>query len=486
MISICFTLSSREKKMKKMLIAPLLLLPMIASAQPVTKATVKMPGDKVETPKKNVYIRYFEYDDHVYSQAKKTEAGDVSEIDLRARYEFNANTFFDLRFETRPEENSEDNKTSKFEILLGHKAGDFNFSVDFDLKTDDGSTGGTSFGPDSDSEGTFISWSMSKAVSLSFFPYNFDGEVGTEFDTWDVTRIYHIEGAPSTINNTQLSDETITSKTIPGIVLTWKSDLSEKSNVKAWAGIGQATYLYPGNSSFDIENNPGASRWERREDTGYKLGFEFKSNAGSGGKIFKAEYVYHDESKETGALLSSAGSVYGLSFLGNFMFEGEVTYSKAGSAPWNVNRAGEWFDQQTPFQPVYKDNYGNRQDWIDEGDFAYGVKLGVRTTDQVLPYVSFKYQGKHFIFRDAESAHRLRTSDDAASHGGLARLGIGAFINKGNFMIRPELEWRRANNDVFGSSNDVRADRLLSTFKDTDSLLSVLLTYSFDGENRIR
>ena len=74
-----------------------------------------------EAPKKhNFYIDSFEYEDKVYSRSKKTELGDQVEIDVSVKYIYQPGTSLRLKFETSPEENRNDNESSKFELLLNH------------------------------------------------------------------------------------------------------------------------------------------------------------------------------------------------------------------------------------------------------------------------------------------------------------------------------------------------------------------------------
>ncbi|EQC44250.1 hypothetical protein [Bacteriovorax sp. Seq25_V] len=422
------------------------------------------------------YFKNFSYEEYVYSDSKKTEVGDTVELELDVAYDYSENTKFTLGFETYPEDNRFNNKTSKFELVASHKYENVKFSIDGELQTNepDNNSGGTSIGADLDSDKTYIKYNMSKSVALTYFPFNFDGEVGEEFNTWDVTRIYYFEGTPSSISGTISDDEKVAQKTIPGLVLSYEGE----NGLDVYAGIGKATFLYPGNANFNLSSNPNATRWERKETTGIKAGISYAQ-----AKEMKVElkYVTQDKSEQTGALLQSAASVYGLfNILDSFLFEAEVTYSKAGKAPWNVNRSKSWFDKTAPFQPIYADSTNKLQDWIGKSDTAYAVKLAYML-DDVTPYVFYRYQGEHFIFRERESAHILRTADDSKSHGGLSRFGLGSYFKKGKFTINPEFEMLRAKNPVFSSSSDVRDDRLLSTFKKNDYLLYIKVDYNFDG-----
>ncbi len=431
-----------------------------------------------EREKAKLYISHFSYEDFVYSQGRKTQLGDQAELELFFRYQYSKKTFGRFRLATDPVDNKVDNKTSKFELLIGHNDKIFKFGLDLELLTDDGNSGGTSLGLDLDSEHTFLSFQPIKKLRLTFFPFNFDGEVGQEFNTWDVTRIYFIEGAPSTVSGVPGTGDNIVQKTIPGFEFRFMP--TEK--IDFYAGLGMATYQYPVNKNFDLIDNPSAARWERREVVGYRLGTSLNA------KNFrlKAEHVGHKETKETGALLRRASSLYAIGRLMNrIICEGEVTYSEAGQSPWRLSRSTGWFEETTPFQPIYADYNGDIQDWVGKSDFAIATKLGYEM-GELTPYALYRFQGKHFVFREPESAHRLRTAFEDKSHGGLHRLGLGSVFRYGNFAINPELEYRKAKNPVFGNATDVRSDRRLASFKKTDYLLTLLLTYDFEGNKWFR
>lgn len=471
----------------------LLVLPLLCSSLIASVNAQNLPTeDKLETSAnlgerqlpRGFFLEKVEYEEYVYSRSKKTELGDQVEIDASIRYQHDENTFGRFRFETDPVDNRFNNKTSKFELLGGHKRGNFLVQIDTELNSNDG--GGTSIGFDLDSEGTFLGYKSDAGLGLTFFPFNFDGEVGVEFDTYDVTRIYYIDGSPSTVNNTQLGSEKIAEKTIPGLELSYEPTFL--SGFKFYVGAGVATYLYPTNANYNIQTNRAADRWERRQDFGYKFGAKYKGAR----QAISLEAVGHDKSEETGSLLEAAASLnfytFGLpwGFFSDLFVEGEITVTKAGKAPYRTSRTSTWFEQTSPFQPVYSDYYGNTQDWVGKTDSAYALKLGHKLSDTFLPYVFYRYQGKHFIFKERESAHTLRTADEAASHGGLNRLGVGLYKVYDKFTINPEFEWLKANNPVFGNSSDVRADRVLSSFKKNDFLLYLIVSYNFDGSKVIK
>ncbi|EQC52637.1 hypothetical protein [Bacteriovorax sp. DB6_IX] len=435
---------------------------------------IAMGANASTEPMEKFFVDYANYEEYIYSDSKKTEVGDQVELEIALKYNFSKDTFAKFRFETSPEDNRFDNKTSKFETRIGHTYKAFTFQVDGELQTDESDNGGTSMGLDLDSESTFISYKINNNFNLTFYPFNFDGEVGEEFNTWDVTRIYFIDGQPSDFSSgTQPTDVKIAEKTIPGFVLTYSKDL-----FKAYAGIGKATYEHPVNSSYDVVNNAVATRWERREDTGYKFGLSYNNDESL---RLSLDYVTHTEAKETGSLLETAASAQALVKLPkNILIEAEIAYSKAGEEAWNTSRSGNWFSTTTPFQPVYADNSSNIQDWVGKSDMAYALKVGMVLENQT-PYFFVRHQGEHFIFIERESAHRLRTADDSLSHGGLLRYGIGSKIRAGNFSIQPEFEILKAKNPVFTSSSDLRADRINSSFVKNDYLLYLEVNYDFDG-----
>ncbi|MCO4795560.1 MAG: hypothetical protein KC493_17710 [Bacteriovoracaceae bacterium] len=430
-----------------------------------------------ESAEKTFYIDSFQYEDTVYSRSKKTELGDETEIEISAKYIYQPGTFARLRFETSPEENRENNETSKFEIQLGHKYQNVDFSLDLELQTNKSSNGGTALGLDLDSEYTNIKWNISESFSLTFFPFNFDGEVGEEFNTWDVTRIKTIEGAPTTVSNSPTGSEKIIEKTIPGFVLSVKPSAVKGFGV--YAGFGVASYFYPTNPSFDLLTNTSATSWERKEDLGYKFGVNLDRDLAK----MKIELVGHDSSDETGSLLEYAGSFYLIGGFSGLVFDTEFTISKAGERPWYTPRGTTWFETTSPFRKIYSDYFGNAgQDWIGKTDFGAGLRVGYEMGD-VTPYLLYRYNGKNFVYIEDESAHLLRTADETLSHGGLNRFGAGAYIAYGNWVVNPELEIKNASNPVFGNAADERSNRLLSTYRKTDYQLALFVNYDIDGDN---
>lgn len=462
----------------------------VFAADTVTIQSMKRVEIDQEAPElKKFFIETFYYEDFIYSRGKKTELGDQVELSASLRYQYSPDTYFRTRFETYPEENREDNKTSQFEVLAFHRYGSVDFTVDLQINTNEnaGSTGGggSTLGLDIDSEFTRLNWQIADKLQLAFYPFNFDGEVGVEFNTWDVTRIYFIEGAPTTVLPNQ-GNNNVVEKTIPGLEFT----LGDK-RFNIYGGAGLATYLYSTNPSFDIQNNQTATRWERRTTFGYKFGLNYRSKEA---RIWLGA-VGHTKAEETGSLIEQAASLYGIFRLGGgFIFEGELVQTKAGSRPWRLNRSGTWFEQTTTpgFYPVYSDYNGNIQDWVGKTDIATGFRLGYEIEDDIIPYAALRYQGKYFVFRNEESANTLRTADESLSHGGIVRGALGTFLHYGNFVVNPEFEYRKAENPVFTNAADAffannnQSQRLLARFAKTDYLFRIFLTYSFDGSKPFR
>lgn len=423
-----------------------------------------------------LYLERARYEENVYSRGRKTELGDQVEIDVSLRYQHNEQSYARMRFETDPLDNRFDNKTSRFEFVGGHFYKNFAVRVDAELNTNDG--GGQSIGLDLDSRGTFLSYQEEKGFGAIFFPFNFDTQIGREFDTWDIARLYFVDGSPTNVNSTQLADEKIAEKTIPGIELNYRPD--GHRGWKFYAGLGVATYLYPVNPTYNILTDRAADRWERKESLGYKFGITYRAKNYIDATLFNFQVAGHNKTEETGALLAHGATLNARFFVDQWFFDTELTYTKAGKRPYRLSRSGEWFEQVAPFQPVYADYFGTPQDWIDQADGAFSLKVGYKY-GQSIPYVFYRYQGKHFVFSERESAHILRTADERFSHGGLHRLGVGQYLQYGKFVVIPEFEWRKAKNPVFGNSADVREDRVLSSFRKNDFLLYLTVSYFFDG-----
>ena len=436
---------------------------------------------------RSFFIETFYYEDYVYSKGRKTQLGDQTELSASLRYQWSPDTFFRTRFQTFPEDNRFNNKTNRFELLANHQYGNVNFQLDLEINTneknDDGtSNGGSTLGLDLDSEFSVIEWQLNDRLKLSFYPFNFDGEVGVEFNTWDVTRMYFIDGGQASFIGSNPGTTKVAQKTIPGLEVTLGS-----SRLNFYAGVGAATYLYPTNPDFDIQYNTTAVRWERKENIGYKFGANYLS------ETTRASFaaVGHTEADETGSLLKRAAAFYGIHRSNRLVFEGETVVSTAGKNAWRLNRANTWFEQTTfpTYQPVYSDYNGTRQNWLGKTDFALSFRMGMQMSDTWTPYYALRYQGEHFVYSDPESAHILRTADESKSHGGLHRIAVGSFLDYGNFVVNPELEYRKANNPVFTNADDAvdisssnyQGQRLQAKFSEDDVVLKIQLTYSFDG-----
>lgn len=451
-----------------------IISPLAALSQTITPDNVKQ-GTAVADPSKYPYgeivLDRIIYEDRVYSSAQKTELGDSAELEMAIRYQKDENSFARFRFETDPKENRKDNETSNFEIIYNRSFKDFTLQLDLGLDTDD-ANGGTNLGLDLDSDDTYISYQASEKSEITFYPFNFRSDVGDEFNTKDVTEISYIDGSPTTILSTPTNDEEFVSKTIPGIEL--KYSLGDSY---IYAGFGVASYLYPTNSSFDIDTNPSATSWERKEASAYKLGYILDNKDD---KKISFQYVQHGNTEETGALLSSAASVSIFKKTNDFLVKAELTQSTAGEKPYNLNRYGTWFEDTALNKPVYSDINGDEQDWVGQTDSAYALKVGYNLSTST-PYLTYKYQGENFIYSDDESAHILRTDDESEGHGGLTRVALGSYFYYDKLFFNPQIEWQQAKNPVFSNSTDVSNDRLQSSFKKENVVLSVKVTFAYDG-----
>lgn len=413
--------------------------------------------------------------DDVYSTSRKTELGDQTRLEMAFRYHTDRTTFARMRFNTNPTDNRFDNQTSSFEFIFSKRFKDLVFQLDLNFETNDRRSGGTNLGVDLNSDDTFVSYSPVQNLLGTFYPFNFRSDVGDEFGTPDVTTINYIDGSPATISRIPVGNERIITKTVPGVEFSYNMN-----GHQLYAGVGVASYLYPVNDDFNISTNPTANAWERKQMSAYKAGYlHFSKDA-----RYNVQLVTQDSSKETGTLIQSAGSFTVFQrFASKYLVEVEGTMTKAGERPYRLNRGTSWFNDLTPFEPVFSDYFGRRQDWINKMGSAVSVKLGFNLTDTVVPYFLLKHQSEHFIFNGEESAHRLRTDDETKSHGGLTRIGGGTYFYYDNFFFRPEVEFRQAQNAVFSKATDLREDRILSSFKKNDMLITINVTYTFDGNS---
>lgn len=436
-------------------------------------------------------LELFSYEDFVYTGSRKTELGDQLELFSRFRYQITDSAWASLGFVTDPDRDRFDNKTSDFELRTGYIYGDLVAQADFTFNTneDDGAGGGMSFGFDLDSENTFLRYGFSPNWQLTFFPFNFDGEVGVVFNTGDVTRIYYIQGAPASIPPTQSdaivgfpSGFQIAQKTIPGFVLRYSKFHGKNDFYSSYLGLGAASYEFPTNGDFDIRNTTTSTTntWAREEAIGYKFGFlRRKPNS------FRSfQFIGQTSDDETGVLLKSAASIYSLERFNSFITELEITASEGGSLPWRIARDGTFgaSDLQTTnvaTRRVFADRAGELQNWT--GEWGYGASLRVGLADDSYrPYLSYRYLDENFVYRSRISAHNLRTQNLEESHGGLHGMGFGYFIYKGNFIINPRFEYLIAENDVFTDSNELRQDPSTQTRTDNDFSFFINVSYFFD------
>jgi hypothetical protein len=238
-----------------------LILPLGFSVQALAQQAPAVSTVLDQSPQKTdekFIIELFNYEEYVYSQSKKTEIGDQLKLTSRFRYQFNEKGWVSAGFSTRPEENRFNNKTSQFEIRSGYSYNGFTAQIDLDLNTND-NQGGITFGPDLDSQNTFLLYNIHKKYQVIFYPFNFNGEVGVEFNTNHVTRLYFVDGAPAIINNPPTENDKLASKTIPGFELRY-NDFDEKRKGKSfYIGFGAASYLFPNDPGFDITTAAGAT-----------------------------------------------------------------------------------------------------------------------------------------------------------------------------------------------------------------------------------
>lgn len=429
-------------------------------------------------------LELFNYEEYIYSRSLKTEIGDQVGINTRFRYQITDSAWTSMGFRTRPDIDRADNKTSDFEIRAGYNFQDLVAQIDLSLNTND-QDGSISVGMDLDSENTFLRYNFANNLQLTFFPFNFDGEVGVEFETYDVTRIYYIQGTPALINlnpDPTDPDERLANKTLPGFVLQYNKIEDEKNVLSAYVGFGLATYEFPNTPGFDIRETASGTAWSRRETYGYKFGGLLRNK----NSFTSLQYVGQTEDQETGVLLKSAASVYDLRYFGNLILESEVTASEGGRRPYRVDFKSNWFDTvDDKFTPTIAQRiYSNRsgleiQDWAGKWGYAGSLKLGIRKQGYS-PYFSYKYQSKHFVFSGRESAHELRTNTLDDSHGGLHRIGLGAYFYKNKFIINPRFEYMIAKNNVFINDDNLTNAQVARDLTDSDFVFYLNVSYFYD------
>jgi len=472
---------------KSILIATSVFITFVASAadkKNLTNIPVSNVLDQsVQYTDKKLSLELFSYEEYIYSKSRKAEIGDQIELTSRFRYQITDEAWMSLGFRTDPSSDRFDNKTSDFELRSGYNFGSLIAQVDLSLNTND-PDGGISIGFDLDSENTFLRYLINDKFQFTFFPLNFDGEVGVEFKSGEVTRIYYVDGTPNNITlNPDPNDpaERIASKTIPGFELRY-ADVEDSKNIKAlYVGLGAATYEYPNDPSFDITQTSTGNTWARRETFGYKVGGIYRTPRA----FTSLQFVGHSEDRETGALLSNAASVYSLFDVANkFISEIEVTATEGGSQPYRVSRSNQWFDTSNPIlaqtsQRVYKDNDGNLQNWVGKWGGAASLKFGIKQKGYT-PYFSYKFQDENFVFSSRTSAHNLRTNNLAESHGGLHRIGLGAYFYNNNFIINPRFEFLKASNNVFADQAIITDFNPAAVLTDTDFNFFINVSYFYD------
>lgn len=420
---------------------------------------------------KNFYLEYLNYEQKVHNSGKDVELGEeLTKFEAAFKIVPTDDTFVRLRYDIDAKKNPKSNRTSKLEVLLNHRWQNVEMQADMDLRMDDYDRGATTFGPDTDSEYTFLAYQPNDTWRYVFYPYNFDGEVGRVFYTYDVTRIFYIDGTPDFISNLPVADERIKVKTLPGFEVQY----FPSADWEVYAGVAAGRYLYPNRDDFVIEQNTAAERWEARRDVGYKAGFEYRGESTE----LQFEYVTHTETVETGALLETGASLQLRQDWSPFRLYFEASYSKAGENAYNLNSSFSWFEETTPFRPIFTDISGNKQKWLGEKDFAYYTKLSYQWASNKFPYVSYKRVGDQFVYWEEESVHRLRTADLSESHGGLDVYGLGIDLQLGNFTLTPEFEYKIAANRVFGNKLDLREDRELEKLNERETALTLYATYS--------
>lgn len=407
--------------------------------------TANPPKD--ENPVGSFYLDYLEYEQRVHSTSEITELGEETKLDMAFKYRFNANSDLRLRLDIDPYRYPEENKNSKFELRLFHRYENLEIQGDFDINGDDYNRGATTFGIDDDSDDFWVAYRPVSFFRTVFYPYNFNGEIGGEYRTLDVTRIYYIEGTPSVISELPAGDERIRAKTIPGI----EFQIFPIDGLMVYAGVGSVSFEYPADAEFDIKNQTTANVWKIKEDRAYKGGARYAR----GSTRVVAEYVTHTNAAYTGSLLESAGSVQVQQKIGRTIVDLESTHTKAGSRPYRLSPNGRWFANDRGYNPIYVDYFRQEQNWLGKRDSAQMIQIGY-DLGNITPFIAYKVMGEHFIFRKRESAEKLRTTDETQSHGGLQSWKAGSAIKAGKFVFRPEVEYYRAANPVFGNRTDLQ------------------------------
>ncbi|SMF68032.1 hypothetical protein [Pseudobacteriovorax antillogorgiicola] len=430
-------------------------------------------------PESKAYLEFVKYKQRVHSSSEGTELGEDTEVQAAFKYHPSDDSFFRLRFNTDPKKNPEENKTSKLELIMNHQLYDFEIQLDADWRLNDG--GGMSFGPDTDSDYSFISYKPNDEWAITYYPFNFNGEVGNEFYTNDVTRIYYFEDlfdqipASDPTADDDSDFEGIRVKTLPGLDVKYQP----LKSLTLTFGYGSARYYYPNDENFQLDAQATADSWSAKNDTGFKVGVDFVTDD----TTVIVKYVAHEEAKETGALLEAAGNIQVGQKFGRFALDLEAGYSKAGDNAYDIPYDASWFRNWNPplnDRGIYVDDNLEPQDWLGKDDYAYGIKASYDVFGGLTPYVSYKTLGEHFVFWEEESVHRLRSADRTEGHGGLKMFGAGFKIKRGDYTIVPEYEYLVAQNKVFGNKSDLREDDNLVERNKKLSRFTVELIYSLD------
>jgi len=451
-------------------IAPLAAAQTPADSNQTPVALESSPG-KEEAPIGSFFMDYLDYEQRIHSTSQNTEVGEKTKLDAAFKYRFNPNTSIRLRLDIDPYKYPEENKASKFEVRLFHSYKNFEIQGDFDINGDDNGRGATTFGPDDDSDDSFMTYKPFSFLKAIFYPYNFGGEIGNEYRTLDVTRVFYIEGTPSVINEIPQPDERIRTKTIPGFEL----QIFPMENLLVYAGIGSTSFYYPASENFDIKNQTAANVWKIKEDRGYKAGLRFDDQST---KVVM-EYVTHSNSALTGSLLESASSVQVQHKVAKFIVDLERTDTKAGSKPYRLAKDWKWFENDRGYNPIFVDYYRNDQNWLGKAGSASMIKLGY-DFGELTPFVAYKTISENFIFRKRESAEKLRTVDETQSHGGMVAWKFGTEIKAGQFVVRPEVEHFQAENAVYGNRSDLQEFNINNkSYGKKNTVFTLFTTYQY-------